>query len=153
MKTSPEQLLGKPWLASEVQAFVTSFPSEAKVTTIEDRTYHEFREAGFTITTNQGGRVIGLHLYSIGREGFHGFAGGLPAGLTMTATKTEVNERLGRPDRTGGGEVTPLGIAGVWERYDLAQCSVHVEYQESGRHIGLVTLMAPEDTPGRILPS
>ncbi|MDO5286399.1 MAG: hypothetical protein Q4G45_06195 [Actinomycetia bacterium] len=85
----------------------------------------------------QGRRLVSAHLYvqPDEAEGYRAYARPLFDGLPNTATRDQIEARLGAPDTVGEWN-------GQWIRYDLGSCSVHFELDDDLR-ARLVTVDAP----------
>jgi hypothetical protein len=136
------KLLGSSIEAAAVRAVLRPV-GEPEVTEIEDETYYEFANAGFSLTADQTGRIIAAHLYPEGRDGYRQYRGTIPCTLRFGERRDEVHARLGTPTAFGGGDSgTPS-----WERYDARDVSCHIEYVPARNEVGLVTIMLPKAVP------
>jgi len=68
--------------------------------------------------------------------------------LTATSTQKAVIQRLGNPDKTGGGtKIAVLGYINPWIKYQRSDCQLRFEFDgEMG--IKTVTLLEPDWEPG-----
>jgi hypothetical protein len=113
-----------------------SLGGPAKTDLIEDRFYRELPASGIAFIARRDGMVRSIQLYADGRDGYRGFAGVLPDGISVSDNRSAVLSRLGQPGAFGGGTVIPpFGKAPRWDRFDRRSDSLHVEYTDGGESI------------------
>ena len=89
-----------------------------------------------------------LQLHRDGHEGYDGFAGEMPHGITFGHDAAAVRALLGEP--TTSGQPTPVSGPRAmprWDRYVLGDLVLHVEYTLEGDGIRLVSLMTVAAAP------
>jgi len=108
---------------------------------IEDRSYANLSDAGVSLVLPDHETIGAVQLHAPGHEGFSGYPGPLPGGLTFDMDRDDVRNALGAPDRHGEeGAVLLLGKKPAWDSFALNGHRLHVEYAFGGRGIQLVTL-------------
>lgn len=116
------------------------------------RRYLTNRRDGYLLT-NQGGRIVTLHLLVVPKdleaaEGYQPFRGALTAGLTAESTRAEVLRQFGPPARSGEAVNHRLfGRLGAWDRFDGERVCLHFEYAGPDDRIGQITVMAAGTAP------
>jgi hypothetical protein len=87
-------------------------------------------------------------LHRAGHERHAGYQGILPLGLAFSEGEAGVLKTLGPPTRSGGGDESVLlqRTNPLWHRYDFADWSLHVQFDDAGT-LEMVTLSAPEIRP------
>jgi hypothetical protein len=98
-----------------------------------------FKAKGVELGFDRRRRVEAVFVYAAPRDGFAAFAGPWPRGLSPELDRSAVLELLGAPSASGP--------AGGWDRWDLPDHSLHLEYTAGGAAIGMLTLMAPRAVP------
>ena len=72
------------------------------------------------------------------------YKGDLPRGISFSCSRTEIHERLGTPDWSGGGDSVPgLGRQPVTDRYDYDSYKMWLSYSEKETAITEVTIQGP----------
>jgi hypothetical protein len=127
---------------------VRSLGEQPKVELIHDTFYMEMRNSGLSFIAPLDGIVTTIMFYSDGYEGYKGFTGALPDGVSFSDSRNEVSRKLGEPSNSGGNDLIPyLGKASAWDRYDRDAYALHFTYANGERSILLVTLMRPDAVP------
>jgi hypothetical protein len=111
------------------------------------RSYLSGQAAGYALT-HQLGRVTNAVLYAEPAEGFVAFPGPLPGGLARGATRRQVLERFGLPERSGEATtIAGLGPQGAWDRFAVGDVRIHFQYTAVGELVQLVSVMAADVAP------
>jgi hypothetical protein len=111
---------------------------------IVDQSYVSFPDLGISLVLPDDEVVSAVHLYSDQHDGFSGYAGELPNGLSFGMTKDEVRATFGDPDQSGPArDIHPFGMSPAWDSFVSDGRRIHVEYQLEGSGIRLVTISAP----------
>jgi len=114
------------------------------VEVIDGRTYGEAPRSGLSFVVDDDGRVDTVHLHAEGHEGYSGYGGMIPLGVRFDMSRAQVRSILGSPTASGEArQIKGYGEGPAWDRFDLADGHMHVEYVKDLRSIQLVTLMAP----------
>jgi hypothetical protein len=85
--------------------------------------------------------VVGVHMHAPSHEGFEGYKGELPFDVAWKEDRTKLHQRLGAPEKSGGGNKGPGKI--VWPYWDIYRLSerVIVRMQYDGdQRVELVTV-------------
>jgi hypothetical protein len=128
--------------------FILSLNEKPEISQIEDRFYMELSASGLSFDANMDRRVKSVFLHSAGYNGYQGYAGTLPKGLTFSDSREAVRARLGKPSDSGGGKfIAFFGIAPMWDRFDQDSFCLHVQYANGEKSIELVTIMGPDAVP------
>jgi len=69
--------------------------------------------------------------------------------IPFTSSRIEVAHLIGfKPTYCGERMIDPdLGKCGAWDRFDLRDCSIHVQFKYGSDVIELITLMRPDVAP------
>jgi hypothetical protein len=68
--------------------------------------------------------------------------------LSFSLSRQQVLDRLGTPSKSGDGIKDPiLGEYGPWDRFSIAEYSIHIEYSAGVDRIKKITLMHANVTP------
>jgi hypothetical protein len=103
--------------------------------------YVEIPAEGVSFVLPRGERVTAVQLYSAGRDGYSEFAGAIPKGLSFSMSREAVRAQIGKPQISG--EATTIAILGkkpAWDKFDVGEFSIHVEYSPELDKVGLITL-------------
>lgn len=92
--------------------------------------------------------LVGIHLYSEGRDGYREYRRDLPWKIRFRDDRASVHIKAGRPTAMGGGNRALGKVWPLWDRYDLDAYSVRVEYGGDQPRVELITLMAPSEIAG-----
>jgi hypothetical protein len=88
---------------------------------------------------------MAIQLHTDGYQGYKGFAGVVPEGISFSHSRRVVHERLGLPSASGGGTVVKFfGKVPAWDRYDRSERSVHIQYADDETSVNLITISRPE---------
>ncbi len=141
-------LLGTEASQAQLDALASAFKEAPIVSSISEDTYISFEKNGFSLLVRDSGRVAAIHLYLIPEPPFSAYSHDLPLGMNPDASREEIRSLLGNPSKSGALGKGLLGITPPWDRFSFPSRSVHVQYSSDATKIELVTVMAPEDTPG-----
>ena len=106
-------LLGSSFASPGVMSAIEGFPGLPRMHNANDLIFVNSYETGLSISFIAQKATIGaIHLYAEGSDGFHQYRGSLPAGLTFSMTRGEVEAKLGRPNVVGAysGSYPRLGL-------------------------------------------
>ena len=136
--TSIERLLGKT--ASDIGRS-NDFANLPSPEVIGGKTYIEVHHAGVSFVLPTGGTVSSIQLHSDGHEGYAGFRGEIPYGLSFDMRRDAVRSVLGKPTESGENQsIAFLGNKNAWDRFLARGYSIHVEYNEDKTAIQLISL-------------
>ncbi|MDP2326118.1 MAG: hypothetical protein Q8N51_19110 [Gammaproteobacteria bacterium] len=142
-----EPLLGLKLDSASVRELLSELPP-AVVTTVEDDTYFAFRREGLALLFGKDKDLEAVFYYPAARDGYSEFKGQLPAGLRFNLNRKGVQDLLGLPERSGGGEEIPfLGIAPRFDRFRRRSAVIHIEYLPKDSGIALITAMSLKSAP------
>jgi hypothetical protein len=98
---------------------------------------NEHLPSGYTNTL----RVEGIHFYSEGYEGYKSYKGELIDNVTFSDNRDEVRLKLGKLDKSGGGNRSFTGkFWPFWDRYDFGNYSLSFQYQGKKHKLSVITL-------------
>lgn len=141
-------LLGLDLSAVARSEFVLGFGRPPDLEKVEDRSYLTLPDAGLAFVADQSSKVTSIQLYRQGYQEFKGFTGPLPEGISFEHTRLDVERLLGNPSESGGGiYIQHFGEAPVWDRFDRAVYSLHVQYSKDAKSIDLVSIMSLSAVP------
>jgi len=156
-------VLGKDWGDPLIEALVRSLSCSGTLKHIEQLGFYECREQGVSLAfkdkiyLSTGGKkyardgpvsLIGAHLYSPGYEGYRGFSGILPKGLSFDDGREAVRQKMGAPSASGGGNEALGRVWPYWDRFDFPTHAVRVQFPRDLSRIDIVTLLAPSEVAG-----
>ena len=99
---------------------------------------------GMDFVCDEDDRVTTIFLYADESRFFEEGIEDLP----FTLSHQEVTARLGFPSKSGGrSSHRILGDRGPWDRFDLPDYSIHVEYHLDVDRIKMITLMCADVVP------
>jgi hypothetical protein len=85
-------------------------------------------------------KLVSLHVYGREQDGYAPFRGGLPDGFSFDASREEIAELVGPPERYGGnGRQIPF-----WARFARGSILVHLTYGHDGKLV-LITITDPSE--------
>lgn len=125
-------------------------PSCGSISTelIHDRFHADLPRDGLALVADSSGRITSVQLFADGFQGYNGFRGELPEGVSFRDSRAEVRARLGTPSASGGGGVDPyLGPIRMWDRFDRDAYAMHVQYSEGENSVDLISLMTFDAIP------
>lgn len=118
---------------------------------IDGRTYGEAPRSGLSFVVGDDGRIRTIHLHAEGHEGYEGYVGLIPSGIRFDMSRAEVRSALGTPSASGEPrQIEHYGEGPAWDRFDLPEAQMHIEYAVDQRSVQLVTLMKSTVVPGRM---
>lgn len=133
----------------EVREFLRAVGVDARAIPSKDRKsfpgdceYVNYKSRGVSLCFDKG-RCDTVHLYRAGVDGYEGYRGGLPLGITMDSAAVDVVRVLGEPTGKGGAgrmiflSYDHLGIkfdiaATRWDEPDAKICCVAVWDADAG---------------------
>lgn len=72
------------------------------------------------------------------------------AGIHFSSNRRAILRRFGTPAASGGPvRDSILGDSGEWDRFDMDDGAIHIQYRLDKDGLALVTLMHPDIVPGR----
>ena len=108
MRLTVALLLGKNRQSPEVGRFrevMVEEPEEAEFDS--DRAFfYIWKSKGISLRF-EAGKLVTIHLYAQGADGYEQYLGDLPANLSFTDVRAEVEMKLGNPSLSGGAGVAP----------------------------------------------
>jgi hypothetical protein len=131
--------LNQPYGASS--AYATLFKG-AEPEIMGESPYLNARDAGIALALNKKDKVTAIFLYAEGVEDFAAYQAGLPAGLSFTSTRAEVNTAMGsKPAFSGeaGGEGL-FAIDHSFDRFEEGAFYIRFEYWADDAGVRLVTM-------------
>lgn len=154
------RLLGRSEKDSEVRNFLGKQMSNI----VRDEFYGtlEFKPEGVDVVFKEAPWVVpseniidpkelylaAFHLHGHGHEGYEGYSGQLPNGLSLGDSEAEVLRKMGQPLKIGGGGMSRLlmGVVPRWFWYPLGEAILHVQFDTKGR-VEMVTPRVPDINP------
>ncbi|MDJ0916905.1 MAG: hypothetical protein QNJ05_04010 [Woeseiaceae bacterium] len=110
----------------------------------DDTVLWSFRSSGVAALLSKG-LVNTLFLYSDGYEGFAGYTGET-GGLRLDSSKQVVRFKFGFPTTLREGETSEvLGTVPNFDRYDYDDYSLHIQYDETGTRMTMLSIMSPNE--------
>jgi hypothetical protein len=149
MTGAPEQLLGHSVDEREVREYLAAYGAFPDPEVIEDDVYWQFYGSGVALLTDRDHVIQTVFLYATGHEGYSGYRGPLPLGLSHDLGPGAAAALLGEPAFSAPArQIQYLGHKGPMERYDLPTFSVHLEFAQASGKLLVVSLMTPGAVPG-----
>jgi hypothetical protein len=153
MATADELIavIGLPVDAAAVRALAAAdgltVSTEPEGWSVPRRSYLSGEAAGYSLTSDFS-RVTTVVLYAEPAEGFAAFAGRLPGDLARGATRRQVLDQFGAPERSSEPmTIAALGPQGAWDRFAVGDVRIHFQYTVVGEVIRLVSIMAADVAP------
>jgi hypothetical protein len=129
---------------AEVMGSIPTAWGEADVFEDGRDRYLSFPSVGVSVMFREG-RLDSVFLYGEGVDGFSGYAGEIPFGLTFGDSEEVVVSRLERDPASEGvirAPPFPKRSGSSWARFRLPTYALHVEFSDASRRaIRLITLM------------
>ena len=152
------EILGKRWGTIDVDSVIGRISPDISINRMEQLGFWEapdqgvslalkdemFMETGGVIATNGPLVVIGVHLYSNGKDGYKAYTGELPEGVVWGGSRIDTRRVLGAPAASGGGKQVAGNKWPKWDRYDRPAYSIRVQYNDTD-NVEMVTLIAPSE--------
>ncbi len=98
----PFSLIGSSINSKEAQEYLSPMLRDRMTTRYGDTTHFSYKSKGLELAFGTNGIVTRVWCHA-GGDGFTQFKGHLPACLTFSMTRADVERLLGVPDRAGGG--------------------------------------------------
>ena len=145
-------LLGKPVTCAALRGLIAT--DQLRVSREED--LHEGvpvvqnfigKKSGYEILA-EGGRVNTVFLHVEKADGFAAFPDALPYRISRNASRTEVRQLLGEPEKSGKAfKDKILGPQRALDRFVVDSTYVHIEYTDVEFQVSLITLMTEDAAP------
>ena len=155
---SPSEL--ETFLNQKIDAVVSGFPQwRFDRSVIEDglhenrptKVYFASKPNGVQVECDAAGVVKVIFIHSSGHEGFEGYRDPV-AGVELSWDRARIRARLGAPShRTEAQSIPGIGSYGPSDRYDYPSHSIHFQFHRTEPRVDLITLMAPERVPKRLM--
>lgn len=117
----------------------------------QDR-YVSFKNAGVSVMFRDE-QLESLFFYAEGIDGFSGYAGQLPFGITFRDSEKQIVERIERAPSSEGnvrGLPFPQRKESNWIRFTLPTWTLHAEFKDPSRSAArLITVMRRDPTHAR----
>lgn len=108
---------------------------------IGDESYIQLPNEGLSFVLPDGVRIVSIHFYAEGRDGYAGYKGGVLGGVSFAMSRTAVRELLGLPESFKDAYTVPiLGKMPAWDLFSKDGYSIHVEYDVSEKSASLITI-------------
>lgn len=109
----------------------------------------EIPERGIAFKFDDRRRLSSVFLEGPAAETAAAYADELPDGLSFSMSRRQVRTALGPPSKSGGGTKSAVRnrVTPPWDRFDLRDYSLHVQYTAGGSVVSMVTLMATWRVP------
>ena len=100
---------------------------------------------GIDIILRENYSVKSIHFYSGSQKGVKVFPDTLPFDLEFSFSKEYCRKLFGVPRFTGGGDSSILyGVTPFWDKYQIGQVSLHLQYSKDLKMLDLVTIESLE---------
>jgi hypothetical protein len=135
-----EDLLGRRY--GDLRAAAVLGPDMPEPQPVEDQSYVSLIAAGVSLVLPDHVHVGVVQLHAEGHEGFAGYVGRIPGGITLTMSRDEIRRKLGLPKKSGEAKRVPiLGQKPAWDSYAIGSMHLHVQYSMNGSRVQLVSLI------------
>lgn len=112
-----------------------------EISTIEDSCYLTSDEHGIEIVMDFEQIIQSIHFFSGQNKQHSCFLGDLPLGIKFSDYRSDIINKIGNPDKSGGGESDFFfGDIPLWDKYYFLNYSLHIQFQKNGTSIEIVTL-------------
>ena len=134
--------IGDDFQAPDLKQIVATLSGPQVVTELEIERHIEYPEEGVELTVDNCNKLIGIHLFSEGLDGKHGYHRGGPFNVTFYDRHDDVIKKCERqPDKSGAETVWRGKCVPPWDLYYLAKASVHFQYSRENGRVELITIM------------
>lgn len=107
---------------------------------IEDSIYLSNREKGVEIVLSLDQIIVSIHFLSGNTIGYAQYKGSLPHEIEFSFTRDDVQNKLGTPQKHGGGYKDVFsGHIPFWDKYLLDKYSLHLQYNAK-EEIDIITI-------------
>jgi hypothetical protein len=111
----------------------------------DQRHYYSVPQFGFQCVLGENGTIRTIFLHIEGDADVSPYPWSFKIGLTSSSTRQEALALLGNPERSGrASQFAPGG----WDRFAFGSKLLHLQYNEAGMGISMITAMKPEAAPG-----
>jgi hypothetical protein len=119
---------------------------------VDDRQYLEYPERGISIVIEDSiAKTIQLHAQGTSPD-YAQYSGSLPGNLQFSSSRGQARRVFGAPERSQkgtAGEGILGGYLNPWDRFNLRDRSVHLEYTANATGIRLVSISLLAKVPER----
>jgi hypothetical protein len=132
-------LLGKNRDSPEVKRFQEMVGEKAEESEFESGKFffYSWKSKGLSLSFVSGKLEV-VFMYAEGADGFKQYQGELPAKLSFTDTRSEVEKKLGKPEVSGGDGVIPFWVVYPSEGVLVGYVSKDTKDQKNRiHHLGL----------------
>ena len=138
-------LLGMKYNEVIYNEFFNDLFESKQLEQIEDRYYLDSPLKGISLTFSSELKIITIHLYSEGVQGFQQDKDNGIDGLKFHMSQKQVHNIFGKPNKSGKAGIDPiLGQLFPGNLYQHENTSVHCEYSDDFQKIRLITISIPE---------
>ena len=142
MIESPETLVGRPFDEDGVRAYLSCCGVAAEPCVREDGFYVSFYSAGLEVAVRSDDTIETVFVHNDTDEGYAPYAGPLPYGLSLEATREVVRSCLGEPLTVRAPiHIEGVGKKGHMDTFRRGSLRIDVDYAAEG-HVRLITFDA-----------
>jgi hypothetical protein len=113
-------VLGENIRGQEIQTILSSLGEKPEIkrfkeipkSPYKENFYYLYEDKGISLRFDDMGNLSAIFLYSEGADGYRQYQGKLPKGLAFQDIRKDIEEKLGSPEKSGGG-----GVIRFWSQY------------------------------------
>ncbi len=98
-----QSLIGLEINSKSFQIYLNKLKTEPEISKYDDSYYYTFMTKGVEFLFTKSDTISAVFLYSEGSEGHRQFQGKIPYNIQLTDTRRIIEQKLGSPDKNGGG--------------------------------------------------
>ena len=142
-------LLGGVEGGPELPRLCEYFEERPQTSTFETCHYLQFCCSGFSLMLDEPDRITCIHIHTLSDDGYQTCADSVPFDFSAQTKQAEARELLGPPTAEGGPVRSILSPKNCtyWDRWEYAQHSLHLTYNEQCDSVVLITLMSNSILP------
>lgn len=114
-----QSLIGLDINSKHFQTYLNKLESEPKISKYDDSYYYVFNTKGIDFLFSNTDTITSVFLYSEGSDENRQFQGKTPYNIQFTDTRRDVEQKLGPPDKNGGG-----GVISFYSSWDMEGISI-----------------------------
>lgn len=116
------------------------FFSEFEIKIIEHDRYLFNCEKGIDIVMSESMMIHSIHLFSGNTIESKRFEGKLLNNISFEMNQLDINKKLGKPNKNGGGYHDIFGNVPYWNKYYFETYSLHLQYSPTSGNIDIITI-------------
>lgn len=95
-------MIGKDIRGAEIQEWLSEVEDSPEISRFDDVFFYSYKRYGISLRFDVEEKLSGIFLYSEGADDYRQYQGELPFKLSFTLTRKEIEDILGKPNKSGG---------------------------------------------------